>query len=50
VTRRQVKTMQLDSWLDVILQEMVDANTEVEDLLEDAEVLLESDTIEDQAA
>jgi hypothetical protein len=42
--------MQMDSWFDVIVQEMIEANTEAKQLLEDAEPLLESDTIEEQAA
>jgi hypothetical protein len=42
--------MGMDVWYDVILRELVEANAEVNELLEDAEVVLEPDTTEDEIA
>ena len=42
--------MQMDVWYDVMLRELVEANTEVSELLENAELTLEPDATEEDSA
>jgi hypothetical protein len=44
-----VKAMQMDIWYDVMLQELIEANSEVHELLDDAEAGVDPETIEKQA-